>query len=437
VIVAHTCSRERSDTRRSNEEVEIMLMFARNALFFAAMLLVFGSCGGVPSPGARPVQGAKDVDLKPIAQNINAFTLDMFRTLRENEDPGTNTLASPYSVATALAMVYAGANGPTADKMRTALHFAANTPEFHNAIGNLGKSLVATDDYQLRVANALWPHLRYTLLDSYLELMREAYETDVTALDYIGESGEARETINAWVEKATKDRIRDLIPEGALNADTRLVLTNAIYFKGLWVSQFKKDFTADAPFTLLDDSTTEAPMMTQREDFRYMENDWIQAVDLSYAGDRIAMTILLPGNPADLARLEAELTPDWLQQTLDAMAEQEIDLSIPRFTTDAKYSLTQQLSSMGMGIAFTDDADFSGISGVPDLFISDVIHQAFIEVNEEGTEAAAATAEPMATATEAIPMEVPSFRADHPFIYLLRDRETGCILFTGVLAKPA
>jgi serpin B len=410
------------------------MMFFRCTLV-AVVFLALNSCGDVASSGAKSGQEVNIGELKPIAMNINAFTFDMFRNLRENEDPGTNTLASPYSIATALAMVYAGADGQTADEMRAVLHFDASTAEFHKTVGNLGRSLTSTDDYQLQVANALWPHVEYTLLDSYVELMREAYETDVTGVDYVGETEVARETINAWVEDKTKDRIKDLIPQGALGAATRLVLTNAIYFKGLWTSQFKKDFTAEQPFTLLDGSATDVPMMTQREDFRYMENDWMQAVDLGYAGDRVAMTIVLPKNPADLARIEAELTPDWLQATLDAMAEREIDLFIPRFTVDAKYSLTQQLASMGMPTAFTDKADFSGISGVPDLFISDVIHQAFIEVNEEGTEAAAATAVIMELT--AMPMEVTAFRADHPFVYLLRDVETGCVLFTGVLAKPA
>ncbi len=409
------------------------------SLLIAAVVLSLFSCGGTATskqqPAPRETEPAEDVTAqKENASNLNAFTLALFRALRQGNDPGANTLASPYSVDTALAMVYAGAKGQTADEMREVLHYEANTPEFHRAMGDLGRSLESSEEYQLHVANALWPHVRYTLLDSYLDLMREAYETDVTRLDYENNVELARQTINDWVEEKTEDRIEDLIPEGVLDSMTRLVLTNAIYFKGLWLSQFKKDNTSEAPFTLLDGSTRNVPMMKQRNDFRYFANDWLQAVDLPYTGERVAMTILLPRDATNLTQLESELSPQWLESTLAEMAEQEIDLSLPRFTMNAKSSLSDVLRGMGMTTAFSENADFSGMSGVPDLFISDVIHQAFIEVNEEGTEAAAATGVVMKLT--AAPMEIPAFVADHPFVFLLRDTKTGCILFTGVLAKP-
>ncbi|MCL4694207.1 MAG: serpin family protein [Candidatus Hydrogenedentes bacterium] len=409
------------------------------SLAIAAIVFSLFSCGGAATskqqPSPREPEPAENATAqKEIAMEMNAFSLELFRALRQGNDPGTNTLASPYSVDTALAMVYAGAKGQTADEMREVLHYDASTSEFHRVMGNLGRSLESSEEYQLNVANALWPHVRYTLLDSYVDLMREAYETDVTRLDYENNVELARQTINDWVEEKTEDRIEDLIPEGVLDSMTRLVLTNAIYFKGLWLSQFKEDDTSKAPFTLLDGSTTKVQMMKQRNDFHYFANDWLQAVDLPYTGERVAMTILLPKDAADLTRLESELTSQWLESTLTEMTEQEIDLSLPRFTMNAKSSLSDVLQGMGMITAFSENADFSGMSGVPDLLISEVIHQAFIEVNEEGTEAAAATGVVMKLT--AAPMDIPAFVADHPFVFLLRDTKTACILFTGVLAKP-
>ncbi|GMW03442.1 MAG: serpin [Candidatus Hydrogenedentota bacterium] len=384
-------------------------------------------------PGADSKQEVVPLNEQDVIVGLNTFTLDLFRMMLAEEAPATNTIVSPYSVATALAMAYAGARGQTADEMSQTLHFSGNTPAFHQALGKVGTELTSSQEYQLLVANALWPSKQYTLLESYLTSMRNAYKTELSTLDYAGEAEASRETINTWVEEKTNDRILDLIPEGSLDAATQLVITNAIYFKGLWLTQFKEERTQDMPFHLLDGNSIDVPMMQQRGEFQYTETDWYQAVELGYQGDKIAMVILLPKDAKDLARVMSELSPDFMHAALTGLAKRNIDLLLPRFTIKAKYFMTELLSSMGMPTAFTGSADFSGMSGVRDLFISDVIHQAFIEVNEEGTEAAAATGVIMEKTAIMIP---PRFQADHPFVFLIRDKESGCILFTGVLAKP-
>lgn len=287
--------------------------------------------------------------------------------------------------------------------------------------------------YQLNIANALWGQRGYGFLKEFLELTKTNYGAGFNEVDFVKATEEARKTINTWVEKQTKDKIKDLIKPGILNALTRLVLTNAIYFKGNWVSQFDRKQTKDSPFYVKADKKVQMPMMYQKGDFKYMETHKLQALELPYVGSELSMVILLPKNVDGLVELQNLLTLDTLNEWLRNLREQEVEVYLPRFKTTSEFMLAEVLASMGMPDAFSlPPADFSGITGNKDLFISAVIHKAFVDVNEEGTEAAAATAVVMKKS-----VYMPRvFRADHPFIFLIRDVSSEGILFLGRLVNP-
>jgi serpin B len=285
--------------------------------------------------------------------------------------------------------------------------------------------------YELSVANALWGAKGENFLKEFLDLNRRNYKAELTTLDFAGEAEGARKTINAWVEKETRDKIKDLIQPGILRPETALVLTNAIYFRGDWMSQFEKDRTHDAPFTLDDGSQISVPMMRQSGRFTYGEWPKWMALELPYAGGDLSMILLLPAAQEDMAKLE-ELLPGHLDAWTAEMRNTEVNVSLPRFKVSAQFELSQTLAAMGMPDAFSGQADFSGMNGRKDLRISNVIHKAFVDVNEQGTEAAAATAVVgVLTATRPI-----FFNADHPFLFLIRDNRTKSILFLGRLADP-
>jgi serpin B len=253
-------------------------------------------------------------------------------------------------------------------------------------------------------------------------------------VDFVTETEKTRQKINRWVEDKTNDKIKNLIPEGALNAMTRLVLTNAIYFKGDWASQFDKDDTEDADFFVSPEKTVTASLMYQKEEFKYAENELLQILQLPYKGDDLSMLVLLPKEKIGLADLEKELTADKLTEWQKRMYEQEIEVYLPKFKMTSQFSLSETLKKMGMSDAFDPGkADFSGMTGNKDLFISAVLHKAFVEVNEKGTEAAAATGVMMQLS---MALDEPVFRADHPFIFMIQDNKTGSILFVGRVMDP-
>jgi serpin B len=254
-------------------------------------------------------------------------------------------------------------------------------------------------------------------------------------VNFVKAAEQARQTINQWVERQTNGKIKDLISRGLLDSMTRLVLTNAIYFKGNWASQFKEDRTREGPFDLLDGSKVQVPMMNQTEQFGYAETDTLQVLELPYVGEELSMVILLPKRTDGIGELERELAGESLSKWLGAVRRQEVIVSMPKFKLTSKFSLGQVLRSMGMTAAFSEQADFSGMTGGRDLFISAVVHQAYVDVNEEGTEAAAATGVTMRV-TSVGPVRTPVFRADHPFIFLIRDTTSDSILFLGRVMNP-
>ncbi len=389
-----------------------------------------------------------------IVEGNNKFALQSYAKLRAREG---NLFFSPYSISTALAMTYAGARGKTEKQMAEVLRFPTVTKligepkgglmalpgwhrlRFHSAFGRIIKDLNnrgKKGGYELTVANALWGQKGYGFLKEFPELIKTNYDGRLNEVDFVRAAEAARKTINTWVEKKTRNKIKNLIPKGVLNRLTRLVLTNAIYFKGNWASQFKKDRTKNAPFTLAGGEKVDVPMMNQTADFNYMETEDFQGLELPYVDNELSMIILLPKQVDGLAEFEKTLTLKNLSQWLAKLRKRKVIVSIPKFKMTSQFRLAEVLKSMGMTNAFVPDvADFSGMNSKRDLFIWAVIHKAYVDVNEEGTEAAAATAVVVGI-TSVMPGKIPVFRADHPFLFLIRDNDSGSILFIGRVMNP-
>ena len=414
----------------------------------AALLVLASAMGSGRNSDAAKMDRSDETT--PVAQGNNAFAVGLYQQLQGGEG---NLFFSPYSISTALAMTYAGARGRTQDQMAQTLCYPttaevvqklglAGEPltqeQFAEAFGRIIKDLNARGGkgkYELRVANALWGQQGYEFLRAFTQLVEKQYGSKLQEVDFVAAVEKARRTINSWVEKKTNDKIKDLIGPGVLNAATRLVLTNAIYFKGNWASQFKKDRTTDGPFTLLNGRKVQTPMMNQKARFGYAETDSLQVLEMPYAGEELSMVVLLPRKTDGIGELEKDLTAENLAQWLDKAPNREVIVTMPKFKMTNKFSMSAVLASMGMKDAFTAAADFSGMNGGRDLFISAVIHQAYVDVNEEGTEAAAATGVAISL-TAALPDRTPVFRADHPFLFLIRDKASGSILFLGRVMNP-
>jgi serpin B len=384
-----------------------------------------------------------------IVQGNSEFALELYAKLRSREG---NLFFSPYSISTALAMAHAGARGQTESQMVRVLHFPTamnpgteltSTPlpdrqRFASAFGKIIKDLNnrgKKGGYELSVANALWGQKDYGFLDEFLELIKTSYSGRLNEVDFIRATETARKTINTWVEKKTNNKIKNLIPKGVLNSMTRLVLTNAIYFKGNWARQFKEDRTKDAPFTLADDQKVDVAMMNQTAEFNYMETESFQGLELPYVDNELSMIILLPKEFDGLYELEKTLISEHLSRWLDKLHRRKVVVSIPKLKLTSQFSLASILKSMGMKDAFSAKADFSGMNGKKDLCISAVIHKAYVDINEQGTEAAAATTVTVKL-TSVGPTRIPVFLADHPFLFLIRDNHSGSILFIGRVMNP-
>lgn len=399
-------------------------MLARIAL--ALILVLATSLAALAQPAAQP---------SSTAQGNNAFALDLFQQLRKTESG--NLFFSPYSLHSALALCYAGARGEVAQAMAQALHFPQDPAQMHQAYGQLAASLLKagnTDKQQLAIANALWVHKGMTLLKQYQEVAAKYYQAKVANLDFADEPA-ARGTINSWVAEQTRQMITNLIPPGMLSPGTPLVITNAIFFLGKWQAPFKPENTSDQPFFLEQGGQMKTPLMQRTGRYQYAGDNLCQAVELPYRGEALSMLVLLPHPNVKLSQLEAQLDQQRLESLLKRMRPERVVLSLPRFKSASTLRLDGALSNIGLAKAF-GVADFSGITGKPDLVIGAVLHKARVEVEESGTKAAAASAVVM-MATAAPDPETPEvFRADHPFLYLIRDRSSGAILFLGRLNKP-
>ncbi len=377
-------------------------------------------------------------DARAVAKDNNEFAFDLYGQLAKSDG---NLFVSPYSISSALSMTYAGAKGKTAEEMASTLHLALPQNKLHAAAGNLMKhfntKLFDPPPYQLSVANALWGQKGFSFLPDFVRTTEVNYGAKLAELNFMASPDASRQTINAWVEKQTKDKIKKLIPPGAITVDTRLVLTNAIYFKSPWQNKFLEKDTKKEDFTLASGKKVKASMMAKLEKTRYVNTGALQAVTIPYQAHALEMIVLLPKDAAGLAQLEKGLTVAQLDQLLKKMKTHDVNLKLPKFKVTSEFQLKDTLSQMGMPTAFTGNADFSGMTTQQKLFISAVIHKAFVDVNEAGTEAAAATAVIMMGGGVPQPAPKANFHADHPFLFLIRENATGSILFMGRVASPA
>ena len=390
--------------------------------------------------------GSTQSGIQQVVNANNEFAFDIYSELDKSED--SNIFYSPYSISAALAMTYEGAKGQTADEMKSVFHFPESNilrPNFAAIYNEINRGNKA---YELRTGNALWAQYDYQFLEDYTSRIEQYYGGKVANLDFKQETEKSRQTINSFIEEQTNDKIKDLIPAGVLSPMTRLVLTNAIYFKGTWEWEFDKSDTRDQDFKIAPTNVVKTPMMYMDPDkarFNYADLGKLQILELPYKGEKISMLILLPKQGEDYdyetgERIVSEYTlgdiefsAEKLNEYKSQMQETKLDsISLPKFEFDTKYFMKETLSSMGMPTAF-GAADFSGMDGTKNLQISQVIHQAFVKVDEKGTEAAAATAVVMRD-TAAMPSNV--FRADHPFIFIIQEKETGNILFMGRVTDP-
>jgi serpin B len=380
----------------------------------------------------------QDAQVPKLVAGNSDFAFDLYSLLFDEE---SNLFYSPYSISLALALTYAGAGEQTAQQMAEALHFTLAQNRLHPAFNALdvalatrGEQLDPDQRFRLRIANALWGQQDYAFLAAFLDQLAENYGAGLRVLDFVGEPDASRQTINEWVLQQTEDKIKDLLPPGSVSPDTRLVLSNAIYFNASWMYAFEEEVTQDGSFYLLDGGQVTVPMMAQSERLGYAAGEGYQAVELPYLGGELSMVILLPaeGTFQDWA---TSLDAAQLAAIASDMQRMQVQLTMPRFTFESGFELKNALMQLGMTDAFSGSADFSGMTGQRGLFISDVYHKAFVAVDEEGTEAAAATAVVMElTAAPAQPIEV---RVDRPFVFLIRDIETGAILFLGHVVSPA
>jgi len=399
----------------------------------------------LPSVTATPAgSGPAGTSENSISDANNRFSADLYRQLAAGDATG-NIFFSPFSISSALAITYEGARGTTADEIRSVFFFPVNQTEMREGYAAENKDINAGNaGYTLSTANALWAEKTAAFLPAYTATAEQYYGANTTNLDFVNQPEASRQTINSWVAGQTQNKIQDLLPAGSLTAMTRLVITNAVYFKGTWEKQFDANLTADAPFTRSDGSQVTIKMMQQTGKdaiYPYAETGDLQILSLPYTaqdGAGLSMVILLPkGN--DLSTAVPYLDPANLSALEASASSRQVEVYIPKFKIETQYSLPGTLSTMGMPTAFTRNADFSGMDGAKDLYISDVIHKAYIETNEEGTEAAAATGVVVNVMAVAPGSEqpVPVFKADHPFLFLIQDNTSGTILFAGRITDPS
>ncbi len=364
----------------------------------------------------------------------NAFAQRLYGIV--SSEPG-NVFFSPFSISTALAMTYAGAGGKTAREMEQALSFTLSGEALHATVNETISPLLGSVA-ELRIANRLWPQRGLDLEKPFLALMGEYYRAPVEQLDFRGAAEPSRLRINAWVGETTKQKIPELLPKGAIDATTAMVLTNAVYFLGVWQYQFKPAATKPEPFTAAAGVVVRTPLMHQTLKTRYGETADAQVVELPYRaathGSKLVMDVILPKDVAGLAAVEKNLVSSGIASYVGSLSPAEVDVSLPRFKTSWRRSLNSALQALGMREAFSASADFSAMVRGGGLFVSLVQHEAFVDVNERGTEATAATAVVM---TKSAPPRRVVFRADHPFVFLLRDVDSGLVLFMGRLVRPS
>ncbi len=384
---------------------------------------------------------ASQSDVAAVVAGNSAFAFQLYQQLKSKDG---NLFYSPHSISIALAMAYAGASSQTEQQMADTLQYTLSQDRLHPAFNSIdialsqrGQGAQGKDSkgFRLNVVNAIWGQKDYSFQPSYLDILAQNYGAGLRILDFIQKTENSRITINDWVSSQTEGRIKDLVPQGAINSLTRLVLTNAIYFNAAWLHQFNKNATVDGTFNLIDGRQLTVPMMKQSESMSYAKGADFQAVEMLYDGQEISMVVLLP-DTGKFQGVEQSLQAQQLTDVIKNLKTARVNLTMPRFEFNSQFGLKDTLAAMGMPAAFTDAADFSGMTGKRDLHISDVLHKAFVSVDETGTEAAAATA--VIVGVTSIPAEPPiNVTIDRPFIFIIRDIPTGEILFVGRVLNPS
>jgi serpin B len=416
----------------------------------ASALFLLPACSPVPVQAEEiksdmprdPDPQVADADLADLVRGNNEFTFALYPQISSGDE---NVFFSPYSISLALAMASAGAKGQTADEMAQALHFLLPADRLHPAFNRLALELAGRSQseelepdqvFQLTVANSLWGQAGFAFEADFLDALARNYGAGMRLVDYKKDADGARREINDWVSRSTDQKIKDIIPQGALDALTRLVLANAIFFKAAWAHPFEPEATRPDAFHLLDGSSADVPMMHEQESLELMLGEGYRAVELPYAGWQLSMLILLP-DEGEFENVESRLGAGFVDSTIQSLQYGPVTLSLPKFKFEWSQSLVGGLKTLGMRDAFDPAAaDYSGMDGARDLYISDVLHKAFVAVDEDGTEAAAATAV-IVEAGSAWGEEPVEFKVDRPFFFLIRDNPTGTILFLGRALNPS
>lgn len=419
-------------------------LFFKLSVAFLALSLLLSACGPSASIAKSDLQRVTAPetppgDIQALVENNNKFAFDLYGSLQTQDG---NLIYSPYSISLALAMTYAGTRGETESQMAQTLRFLPQD-RLHPTFNALDLQLTERSKtqsneetpLQLNIANAVWAEQTYPFLPSFLDTMALNYGAGVRLADFVNRYEEARLEINNWVRDRTEDRIKDLIPEGVLDTNTRMALVNAIYFKGDWLAPFNPESTQDAPFHLLEGSEVTVSMMNQDTLIPYATGDGWQAVELAYQGQTAAMDIIVP-DEGRFGEIETSLDHETVSTILSSLQPTSVTLALPKFKYESEFGLADQLKTLGMTDAFDPDrADFSGMSERNDLHISEVVHKAFVAVDEKGTEAAAATA--VIVGVTSAPVFDVILTIDRPFMFLIRDIPTGQILFIGRVLNPA
>ncbi len=385
------------------------------------------------SPEMKTRRGGAQVDAGSVSMGLASLSLNLYRQLSKNTE---NLFFAPYSISTVFAMTYAGARGGTASELAKVFGYKLPLDKLHAAYASLNSDLIAAEHVSLHTANALWACQECNLRTDFLDLTKRWYRAGIQKLDF-GDEPAARSRINRWVETQTRQKIKELIAKGVLDARTRLVLANAIYFKGQWASRFEKPNTQSRPFYVAGAKKIQTASMHQTASLRYAETQTEQLLELPYRGNQFALLVLLPKERNGIGRLEKRLTPQYLDTMLRGLSQQQVQVVLPKFKIEQSFSLIQPLVKLGVRKAFDPgQADFSGMyAGDDRIHISDVLHKAYLDINEQGTEAAAATAVVMTYSAQVVEPKV--FRADHPFVFMIRHNPTDSILFMGRLLNPA
>lgn len=378
-------------------------------------------------------------DQNALVAGNTGFAFDLYSELSSNDG---NIFFSPFSISQAMAMTYSGARGNTETEIADTMRFNLPQEKLHPAWNWLDLELhsraetptsATGDPFRLSIANSTWGQDGYVWLDPFLDTLAVNYGAGMRILDFIMDPDNSRLIINRWVEDRTENKIKNLLQPGVIDSDTRMVLVNAIYFNASWLEPFEPDITEPRNFYLLDNSSASVPMMSQTEDHGYSEGNGWKAVELKYDGEELSMVIILP-DTGRFAEIEGAMTSEWIDDLVDSMGEYSVTLTMPKWEFESQFGLADTLKSMGIVDAFNPGvADLSGMDGSMNLFISDIVHKAFVSVDEEGTEAAAATAVVIGFTSMPMPAEL---NANRPFIFFIRDIPTGSILFLGRVLDP-